>query len=387
MQEQDLLAETNSAPADLLFVAVPLRTEGRAQPAGVIQFLMDGRSVALQYAELDRNLMWKFATAFLAGAAVLIAGLGFALRRVRRANQKLAARTADLLRANRELALAARTSAVGAVASHLIHGLKNPLSGLSQFVHQHHGENGNAPEPEWQAALGTTQRMEELINRVVRVLQEEQSATAYEISVTELADMLARKMQAPAEAAGVRFKAKIRFDGLLSNREADLVLLILENLVQNAIEASRPGKEVELKVTESAGPIAFEVSDQGGGLSAAQEARLFRPGPSGKPGGGGIGLAISKQLAQSLGAEMELAANSPAGCTFRLVILPTAAGSAPPDRMETELGLPSPVKFSNCFHAFRPVHVVGDVLRHCAGLALLRAEAVVELVQSPAARQ
>ena len=342
MEEQDLLAETNSAPADLLFVEVPLRTAGQTRPAGVIQFLMDGRSIARQYADLDRNLMWKFATAFLAGAAVLTAGLGFALRRVRRANQKLAARTADLLRANRELALAARTSAVGAVAAHLIHGLKNPLSGLSQFVHQHHGKNGSTPEPEWQAALGTTQRMEELINRVVRVLQEEQSATAYEISVTELADLLARKMHTPAEAAGVRFKTKIRFDGLLSNREADLILLILENLVQNAIEAARPGKEVELKVTESAGSINFEVSDQGHGLAAAQEARLFMPGPSGKPGGGGIGLAISKQLAQCLGAKLELAANSPAGCTFRLVILPAAAGATPPARAEKGLGLRSP---------------------------------------------
>src|SRR5208283_5402038 len=134
MDEQDLLAETNQPTAALLFVEVPLRTEDQKQLAGVIQFLMDGSSIARQYAALDRNLALKFSAAFAVGAGILLAGLGFALRRVQRANQQLAERTRNLLQANRELALAARTSAIGAVASHLIHGLKNPLSGLRSFV-------------------------------------------------------------------------------------------------------------------------------------------------------------------------------------------------------------------------------------------------------------
>ena len=160
MDEQDLLAETNQPTAALLFVEVPLRTEDQKQLAGVIQFLMDGSSIARQYAELDRNLALKFSAAFVVGAGILLAGLGFALRRVQRANQKLAERTHNLLQANRELALAARTSAVGAVASHLIHGLKNPLSGLRHFVHAHDAENGGGSDTDWQMAISTTQRME-----------------------------------------------------------------------------------------------------------------------------------------------------------------------------------------------------------------------------------
>jgi two-component system, sensor histidine kinase RegB len=71
-------------------------------------------------------------------------------------------------------------------------------------------------------------------------------------------------------------------------------------------------------VTGEGGVIVFEVRDQGPGLPAATQARLFMPCTSGKKGGGGIGLAISKQLAQSLGAQLELTQNSPSGCTFRL---------------------------------------------------------------------
>jgi signal transduction histidine kinase len=318
MEEQAPLAETDSPTAPLLFVEVPLRAEDQQHLAGVIQFVMDGTSIVRQYADLDRNLALKFSTAFVVAAGILMAGLGLALRRVQRANQKLAERTHNLLQANRELALAARTSAVGAVASHLIHGLKNPLSGLRNFVHTHNAENGRGSDTDWQTALSTTQRMEELINRVVRVLQDQQTGAEYEISTAELAGMLAQKANVLADKTGVCFQTKILFDAILSNREADLILLILENLAQNAIEATPPGKTVEVRASGDAGAIHFEVRDQGPGLPPGMEGRLFMPFTSGKSGGGGIGLAISKQLAQSLGAKLELQENSPAGCTFRL---------------------------------------------------------------------
>lgn len=266
MQDQDLLAETNSATTPLLFVDVPLRADDNQHLAGAIQFLMDGSGVARQYATLDRDLALKFSAAFIVAAGILLAGLGLALRRVQRANQQLAERTGNLLRANRELALAARTSAVGAVASHLIHGLKNPLSGLRNFVRAHNAEKSNGSDTEWQTALGTTQRMEELINRVVRVLQEQLSGVEYEVSVAELAGMLAQKAKPLADSAGVRFETKVLLDRAFSNRESDLILLILENLAQNGIEATPPGGNVELVVAGDDAAVNFEVRDQGPGL-------------------------------------------------------------------------------------------------------------------------
>jgi signal transduction histidine kinase len=329
MEEQDLLAETNSATEPLLLVEVPLRTDDDEHLAGVIQFLMYGNSIARQYADLDRNLALKFSAAFVVAAGILMAGLGLALRRVQRANKELAQRTHNLLQANRELALAARTSAVGAVASHLIHGLKNPLSGLRNFVHAQNAEKSNGSDTDWQTALSTTQRMEALINRVVRVLQEQQSGAEYEISIAELVGMLGPMAKALADSTGVRFGTRVLFDRSLSNREADLILLILENLVQNAIEATPRGKAVELCVMGDAGVMDFEVCDQGAGLSPAIQARLFMPCTSGKKGGGGIGLAISKQLAQSVGAKLELTKSSPSGCTFRLRLPGQPAGAVP----------------------------------------------------------
>jgi hypothetical protein len=52
-----------------------------------------------------------------------------------------------------------------------------------------------------------------LINRVVRVLQEQQSGVEYEISIAELVGMLAPKAKALADAAGVCFETKVQCDG------------------------------------------------------------------------------------------------------------------------------------------------------------------------------
>ncbi len=316
MDEQDLLAETNTPDAPLLFVEVPLPTDDQKHLAGVIQFLMDGTSIARQYAELDRNLALQFSVEFVAGASVLALGLGWAMRRVQTANRLLAERTRNLLDANRELALSAKISAVGAVTAHLIHGLKNPLSGLASFV----SSQRTGGDADWQEAFSTTQRMQEMINRVVRVLQEQQSGVEYEISAGELVGMLAQKAGPATEAANVRFETSCTSGENLSNCEADLVLLVLENLVQNAIEATPAGKLVRLTVINSRDGLVFEVFDQGHGLPATVAANLFTPCTSTKKGGGGIGLAISKQLAQHLGATLELVNHSTAGCVFRFTV-------------------------------------------------------------------
>jgi signal transduction histidine kinase len=320
LEEHDLLAETNSAPVALLEVNIPLREEGTAQLAGLAQFLMNGTSIAREYAELDRHLALQSALAFLVGGSILAAGLALAFRRVQRANRLLAERTSSLLQANRELALAAKTSAVGAVTSHLIHGLRNPLTGLRSFVHDHAVAPGNGGDEDWQLAVATTERMQSLINRVVRVLQEEPEAARYEVTLAELVEMLSRKLQLAAAAAGVTFQTGVAPAGALSNHEADLVLLIIENLVQNALDATPAGKAVRLAVCAEGDRVVMEVVDEGPGLPPEMQARLFTPCTSPKKGGSGIGLAISQQLAKHLGAELCLKHTSSKGCTFRLTL-------------------------------------------------------------------
>ena len=106
-----------------------------------------------------------------------------------------------------------------------------------------------------------------------------------------------------------------------AGRRANLAGLVLRNLLQNALEATPTGGSVRL--TSCAVPaeaIAFLVEDSGTGLPDAVRARLFQPCPSSKPGGSGLGLALSQQLAQQAGGRLELVRSDPLGTCFRLVL-------------------------------------------------------------------
>ena len=332
LNEEDLLAETNTPTVPLLVANIPLTEEGTNHLAGIAQFLVHGSSIAAEYAEMDRHLATQGLAVFSISGSIVAGGLWLAFRRLERTNRLLAHRTYNLLRANRELTLAAKTSAIGAVTSHLIHGLKNPLSGLKSFVQDRAQGQDSANDTDWQLAAASTQRMQNLIDRVVRVLQEQQTVTEYELSFAELLEMLNSKLQPLANSAGIQYVSHLEAGGTLSNRQADLVLLILENLLQNAFEATPAGRCVTLRITRQDQRVAMEIEDQGNGLSPRVVERLFTPCSSAKKGGSGIGLAISYQLATHLGATLELARTSPAGSCFRLMI--PSARSNQVDRQE-----------------------------------------------------
>jgi len=314
-------APTNTIP--LLEVCVPLHAEN-GPPAGIAQFLVEGHSIQGEYANLDRLLATRAVFAFAAGGTVLAATLAWAFRRLRRAQRLLTERTENLVRANQELALAAKTSALGAVAAHLIHGLKNPLAGLQNYV----ASRGSIPESDeaadWQQAVASTRRMQTMINQVVGVLREEQAGTHYEVTLTELEEIVRGRVQPLAHESGVGFTTVIQAEAALPNRVANLVALILVNLVENAVQATPKGRAVELRVNRAGRRLVCEVRDEGSGFPA--DTPLFMPCRSAREGGTGIGLALCKQLANHLGAELELVTSTAAGCVF-MVRLPAPVSS------------------------------------------------------------
>jgi signal transduction histidine kinase len=309
----DETAPTNAIP--LLEVCVPLHAEGGSL-AGIAQFLVEGHGLAAEFARLDRLLATQALLAFTAGGTILAVALAWAFRRLRRAHQLLTQRTGNLARANQELALAAKTSALGAVAAHLIHGLKNPLAGLQNFV----AARGLMPESseaaDWDQAVASTRRMQTMINQVVGVLREEQAGTAYEVTLIELESIVRNRVQPLAREHGVGFTSVVQAQAALPNRVANLVALILVNLAENAVQATSGGKAVNLSFRRIETRLVLEVRDEGSGFPA--DTPLFMPCRSAKEGGTGIGLALCKQLANHLGAELELTTSTPAGCVFAL---------------------------------------------------------------------
>jgi signal transduction histidine kinase len=297
----------------LLSVLIPIHSPGSSDLLAVAELIQDGKGIARELALLDRHLLRQGALAFGLSGGIVTLALGWAFRRLQTANRKLLDHAAELRRANQELALAAKTSALGTVTAHVMHGLTSPLMGLQNFVASHASDN-----QEWQDALRGTQRMQALIGEFLRVLGEQTNGLTYELPLSELAEIIAGRTRATAQTTGVQFSLDLSTDAILSNRDANLVLLILENLLKNAVQATPRGKTVCLRIASSSDGVVCEVHDEGPGLPAEVRDNLFTPCRSTKSGGNGIGLALSQQLARHLGAQLSLVRSNPTGSVFAL---------------------------------------------------------------------
>jgi signal transduction histidine kinase len=320
LEELFFTLEESERPEPLLEVLIPLHHREDDVLLGAAQFILAGHSLAAEFAALDRKLLWQGAVTFSIGASIVVSAMLWAFGRLDRANRLLSDRTSSLLRANHELALAAKTSAVGAISAHLLHGLKNPLSGLQNFLQSRKHNFAASTPADWEDLVATTRRMQNLVNDTVNVLQDGAHLNEYEITIEEVVEILTGKSKEVAGAAQVRFVSALRARGVLANREANLVLLILENLIQNAVQATPAGGAVALNIFEQGDAVVCAVEDQGSGVPEALQTKLFTPCRSSKPGGSGLGLAISRQLATHLGADLILKSSSPGGSVFTLLL-------------------------------------------------------------------
>ncbi|MBS0633144.1 MAG: hypothetical protein JSS11_14635 [Verrucomicrobia bacterium] len=313
-------ATAAEAAVPVLEVWVPLMRTGGGKPAGAAQFWTDGRALAAEFAALDRRLAVQAGLAWLTGALLITLTLAWAFRRLAAADAALRARTADLERANRELTLLAKTSALGTVTAHLIHGLKSPLAGLEIFMKDlAPGGMPSGAGEEWRAASDLTRRLRRMVDGVVSVLRDDEAGVDYEMTSRELVELTAAKVDAAAEAAGVRVALSVIGEAPMPGRRANLTGLILQNLLQNAIEATPRGGTVKLTgLALAGGAVEFRVEDHAAGLPPAVRARLFEPCQSTKAEGSGLGLALSHQLAQQAGGRLELVRSDESGTCFRL---------------------------------------------------------------------
>lgn len=300
------------ATSPVLEVLLPLdgRTPGR--PLGFAQYYVEARALQAELSAIDRRVH-RQTLGTLAGGTLLIGlaltAAGLLLARAQRA---LAERNQRLVRAHFDLTLAAKASALGQLTSHLIHGLQGPVAGLRAAV-----AASPADAAEWQAARVHTERMQALISEVVALLGDARGGVAFALSGGEIAASIRERNAPAADARGVELAVTSRVAGQLDSHRAGLLCLVAANLIQNAVAASAPGRRVEAVLEADGARVRLTVADQGAGIPPVLVERLFEAGASGRAGGSGLGLALSRLILRQVEGELELAATGPAGTVFR----------------------------------------------------------------------
>ena len=116
---------------------------------------------------------------------------------------------------------------------------------------------------------------------------------------------------------------------------------ILLNLLSNALKFTEQGEVVVMvgsrPLDGGAYELQFAVRDTGIGIAPDRIDRLFRsfsqldPSTTRKHGGTGLGLVISKRLAELMGGSMEVVSQAGAGTTFQFTVVVEAADAIPVD--------------------------------------------------------
>ncbi len=122
-----------------------------------------------------------------------------------------------------------------------------------------------------------------------------------------LAEARGAKLVLAPLTARIAAQAEARFD-------AQPLRQILVNLLQNAIDVSPPGSEIDLRIVGT----TVHIEDRGPGLDPAAAAKLFTSGFTTKPGGNGIGLVVARALAERLGGTLALQPREGGGCRATL---------------------------------------------------------------------
>jgi len=179
---------------------------------------------------------------------------------------------------------------------------------------------------------GASIRVVDLIDRLKRFTNMDRTAAPHPIDVAQgLADTVA-VLAGRAAARGVTIRMDVGADlSLVVAHDADLNQL-WSNLLENAIDAARPGGEVIVCATNETRGVAVRVIDDGTGISPDVVARMFDPffTTKGVGQGMGIGLDIVRRIVHMHDGEIKV--DPRPGRTEFCVLLPIHSGRRGPQQ-------------------------------------------------------
>jgi signal transduction histidine kinase len=172
-------------------------------------------------------------------------------------------------------------------------------------------------------ASGSGLRLEALINQLLDVSRITAGRLQLELESVDLEQLLKEVTdrfgdQARSGGSSLSVKTHGPAQGRWDRSRVDQVL---SNLISNALKYGA-GKPVEISLRTEGGDAVVQVTDHGIGVEPEQQKKIFerfeRAVAAREFGGFGLGLWISRQIAQASGGEIDVASTPGEGSTFTL---------------------------------------------------------------------
>lgn len=177
------------------------------------------------------------------------------------------------------------------------HDLRSPLSGIEGFLNVM--EHGGVPDNERRIMsnelLRLTRNSRALLDNLLTWAKRD--TKAYEASTVDypkLIQMVGEHLSPLAEAKGISLKILIDDGEGSLQGDADMLEMIIRNLISNAIKFTSSGGWIKVRAYELASELRLEVEDNGIGMTEEQRKKLFSPHRE-------VGLGTNREKGVGLG--------------------------------------------------------------------------------------
>ena len=331
---------------DIVYVAVPVLSGAR--PVGAVRLTYPATTIDDRVSSKVRGILVvgliSLSAAALA-AALMASTIVRPLRRLRRATEQVAAGSFDSRAEVDEGApeirsLAASFNSMTEKISTLVerqrsfagdasHQLRTPLTALRLQLERaavNIDTDPDAARGDIEAASEETERLQRLVEGLLMLARADQGTV--KTQPVDVADIVTERaaIWAPlADDRGVTVTAG-KIASLTARAVPGALEQIVDNYIDNALNASMPGNEITVSALGDDGWATIHVADRGPGMPTDQLAhafdRFWRSAVS-THDGSGLGLAIVRQLAEASGGDVALA-NRDGGGLDAIVRLPLA---------------------------------------------------------------
>jgi two-component system sensor histidine kinase RegB len=297
---------------------------------GVVLYLETGgdlrheafqRIGASMHHAIGGHLVGMWLSLVLTIAAVTIFG-GQLMRKLRENEESLA-------RSRSEIMEAARVASLTSFAAGAAHELSTPLSTIAVAVGELSRRAGAPEDIEWRRDLSL---IKSEIGRCQRIIQ----SLRFDVNRAHLLPGKPFGQQLREELSvllGEAALARVRFadgmDTLLDSMPVRGIAHAVAALVRNAIEASPPGRTVELALHDTPGALVIRVTDYGDGIPPNLLPTVMEPFVTTKPVGQGLGLGLflARVICDQLNATLGLDSHAGRG-TVATITVPRYEGRA-----------------------------------------------------------
>lgn len=217
-----------------------------------------------------------------------------------------------------------RLAAIGKMAAHVTHEIRNPLSSIGlniELLEENLAEAGASGESKslLSAITREVQRLEHLSEeylRVARLPQPRMESEDIGAKVREIAQFAKPEM----ERAGLALSVTVEEDLPPTLFDEGQIRQAILNVLRNAREAMSDGGRISVYVRAEGMSVVIGVDDEGSGIPDDVRSRIFDPFFSTKGEGTGLGLAITRQIVEAHGGSITVDKREGGGTSFKFLL-------------------------------------------------------------------